>query len=308
MIQVSRASALVLSVILLGACADADRLGPTADAPVSGTPMAAAATQGIVFASFGMMPPQLNSVHTGIVRPSSPSSLLSYLSQVRAKGGRVLVVLGGSTSYRNADNTFSLTKWKSTMDRYRGVNFSSYVADGTIVGHRIIDEPHFPSRWGNKVIPQSTVEEAARYSKQLWPNLPTVVNAPLNWLAASTITYTHLDAGWAMFRAGTHNSPATWAASQVAKAKQKQLGVFSGLNVLDGGDGSSGFRGNLPRKWAMSAAELRSYGSALLSQSYVCGFAMWEYSSSYYNRSDVKSAMADLSAKARSHARTSCRQ
>lgn len=130
------------------------------------------------------------------------------------------------------------------------------------------------------MIPQSTVEAAAKYSKQLWPTLPTIVNAPAHWLAASTITYTSLDAGW----------------------------VFAGLNVLDGGDGSSGFHGNYPKKWAMSANELRTYGSALLSQSYVCGFAMWKYSATYYDRADVKSAMTDLSAQARTHARTSCRQ
>jgi hypothetical protein len=35
---------------------------------------------------------------------------------------------------------------------------------------------------------------------------------------------------------------------------------------------------------------------------------MWRYSDSYYNRADVKSAMAELSAKAKSHAKTSCRQ
>ena len=58
----------------------------------------------------------------------------------------------------------------------------------------------------------------------------------------------------------------------------------------------------------MSAAELRKYGSALLSQSYMCAFSMWRYSSTYYNRADVKSAMADLSATAKSHAKTSCRQ
>ncbi len=59
---------------------------------------------------------------------------------------------------------------------------------------------------------------------------------------------------------------------------------------------------------SMSAAELRRYGTALLGQSYVCAFSMWRYSDSYYNRADVKVVMADLSALAKSHAKTSCRQ
>jgi len=306
-----RVYALAFSIVIFAGCADADRLGPAPEVPdVSATVVAAAGSQpGIVFASFGLTPSQLNTVHTGIVRSTSPSEFLSYLSQVRAKGGRVLVKLsGGDQVVRNDDNTFSLAKWKSMVDRYRKINFSSYVADGTIVGHFLIDEPHFASRWGNKTIPHATLEAAAKYSKQLWPAMPTIVSAPPNWLASTTISYTYLDAGWATYRASTSSSPATWAANQVNKAKSKGLGLVTGLNVLDGGNGSSGFRGNLPKKWAMSANEVRSYGSTLLAQSYMCGFVMWKYSSTYYNRSDVKSAMADVSAKARSHARTSCRQ
>jgi hypothetical protein len=304
-------AALGISMVVMVSCADGDRLGPTAGAdPVSGPDnTAAAALPGIVFASSALTVSQLNSVHTGLVEAPTPSGLLSFLSQVRAKGGRVLIKLaGGESTYRNADGTFNLTKWKSGVDRFRNIDFSSYVADGTIVGHFLVDEPHFASRWGDKAIPQATVEAAAKHSKQRWPNLPTIVNSPANWLASVPVTYVYLDAGWAMFRAKTSTSPANWAALQVNKAKSKGLGLVAGLNVLDGGDGSSGIRGTQPRTWAMSAAELRKYGSALLSQSYVCAFSMWRYSGSYYGRSDVKSAMADLSAQARSHARTPCRQ
>jgi hypothetical protein len=302
---------LGISILVTAGCADDDRLGPTAGAdPISGSDDVAAATQaGIVFSSSALTVSQINSVHTGMVEAPTPSELLSFLAQLRSKGGRVLIKLaGGEKTYRNSDGTFNLTKWKTGVDRYRNINFSSYVADGTIVGHYLVDEPHFASRWGDKGIPQATVEAAAKHSKLRWPNLPTLVNAPANWLASVPVTYVHLDAGWAMFRAKTSSSPATWATLQVNKAKSKGLGLVAGLNVLDGGDGSSGIRGTQPRTWAMSAAELRKYGSALLSQSYVCAFSMWRYGASYYGRADVKSAMADLSAKARSHARTSCRQ
>ena len=61
----------------------------------------------------------------------------------------------------------------------------------------------------------------------------------------------------------------------------------------------------------MSAAEIRTYGTALLNQSYACGFYNWTYQyhgPEYYNRSDIKSALTELSKKAKLHARTSCRQ
>ena len=296
-------------MLLAGACSEDERTGPSVE-PVAESPaMAVAAPPGIVFASFALAPTQLNTVHTGIVGPTSPSAVLSYLSQVKAKGGRVILKLaGGDANMKNADHTFNFTKWKQSIDRYKSVNLDPYINDGTIVANFLLDEPHFPSRWGGKAIPQATVEQVAAYSKARWPKLPTLVNAPANWLAGTTVTYVHLDAAWAMYRASASSNPSQWAQAQVNKAKSKGLGLIAGLNVLDGGDGSSGFHGNYPSKWAMSAAELRTYGSALLAQSHVCGFGMWEYRSSYYDRADIKSALADIAAKARRHTMTSCRQ
>lgn len=285
-------------------------MGPTSDAaPLGETDLPAATLPGIVFSSSALEVSQINSVHTGLVEAPTPSNLLTFLSQLRARGGRVLIKLGGNEkTYKNDDGTFNLTKWKNNVDRYRGIDFSSYVADGTIVGHFLVDEPHFKGRWGDRGISQSVVEEAARHSKLRWSRMPTLVNAPANWLASVPVTYVHLDAAWAMYRSKTSSSPGDWVAQQVKRAKSKKLGLVAGLNVLDGGNGSSGIRGTQPRTWAMSAAELRKYGSALLGNGYVCAFSMWRYSDSYYTRPDIRSAMADLSTKARDHARTSCRQ
>jgi hypothetical protein len=84
--------------------------------------------------------------------------------------------------------------------------------------------------------------------------------------------------------------------------------VVVGMNVLAGGNGSSGIPGWAKGTYAMSASEIRSYGTTLLNQSYACGFFMWMHDTDYYGRSDIKAAMTDLSAKAKSHAKTSCKQ
>ena len=301
---------LVAALLLFaGACGDAEYTGPSAGPAARSPAPAVAAPPGIVFASFALSPSQLNTVHTGIVGPTSPSAVLGYLSQVKSKGGRVILKLsGGDANMKNADNTFNLTKWKQSIDRYRTINLDPYINDGTIVAHFLVDEPHFPSRWGGQVIPQATVEQIAAYSKARWPTLPTVVNAPAHWLAGVSVTYVHLDAAWSIYRASASSNPTQWARNQVDKAKLKGLGLVGGLNVLDGGDGSSGFHGNYPSTWAMSASELRTYGTALLSQAHVCAFGIWRYQSAYYGRPDVKAALADLAASARSHAKTSCRQ
>ena len=312
-------------VIACGACTD-DSAGPSspadlpADAELSPAesidPAAAvldnrSSRPGLVYASFSMTNASLDNVHTGWMSGGSldPSNILSNLSGARAKGGRVIVKLckGKDHYVKNADGTFSLTKWKSLVSRYKNVNLGPYISDGTIIGHYLIDEPHRPQRWGGKGISQQTLEEMARYSKQLWPQMTTIVRVAPSWLASASLQYKYVDAGWTQY---THKKgdPAKWVASEAAAAKRKGLGLVVGLNVLDGGNGSSKIAGWTKGKYAMSASEIRSYGSAMLGESLACGFVQWTHDTKYYGRSDIRSAMADVSSKARAHAKTSCNQ
>jgi hypothetical protein len=282
---------------------------PSDSATITGI-VASSAHSGIVFGTFNMENSLLGSVHTGSLRAGSvASSFLPVLSDARAKGARLVIKLtGGSASHvKNADGTFSFTKWKALIDKARTVDFGPYVADGTIIGHYLIDEPNMAHRWGGKVVPQATIEAMAKYSKQIWPTMHTLVRVVPTWLASAPVTYTYLDAGWAQYTA-VKGDAASWIAREASAAKSKGLGLIASLNVLNGGNGSSKIAGPESGKYSMSAAELRSYGSALLNQTYICGFFQWMYNSTYYGRSDIKSAMSDLSAKARTHVKTSCRQ
>jgi hypothetical protein len=253
----------------------------------------------------------LGPIHTGssVGGALSPSNMLGLLSNARAKGGRYVLkmCMGRDQFIKNADGTFSFTKWKALVDRFKAVNFASYITDGTILGHYLIDEPGRPERWGGKAISAAQIEAMAAYSKQIWPGMPTFVRVVPSWLETSSVKFVHLDAAWFQY-AHRFGDPAKALALEVAAAKRQGLGLAAGMNVLDGGNGSSGIHAYSSNKWAMSAAEIRSYGSALLSQSYICTFHMWMWNASYYGRSDIKSAMAALSAKARAHPRTSCRQ
>jgi hypothetical protein len=339
----------VAILMLVAGCGSNDRLSPSPESPTSAAPtpsdpvgeappdsavgpadptsglpsdstgtvgaiiLASGTQPGIVFGSQGMGAEDLNSVHTGMLRGGgvTPDNVLSLLSAVRAKGGRIVLkmCMGEDKYVKNPDGTFSFTKWKMLVDRFKSVNLAQYISDGTLLGHFLIDEPHRTAKWG-KIISQATVEAMAQYSKQLWPSMPTYVRVVPSWLASAPITYKALDAGWLQYEAGKGN-PATWVASETAIAKNRGLGLVIGLNILDGGNGSSGVPGWSKGKYAMSAAEIRTVGTALLSQSYACGFFNWTYQyfgPTYYARSDIKSALADLSSKAKAHVRTSCRQ
>jgi hypothetical protein len=325
--RASRLRAVTAGLLVLCAACGEDSAGPSSTSALPSDPTGTTADPidvgvaavldtrssrpGIVFGSAAMRNNYLNSVHTGwnTGGPLDPSNILSHLSGARAKGGRVVIKLcKGSDSYvKNSDGTFSLTKWKSLVSRYRNVNLGPYISDGTIIGHYLIDEPHRTARWGGKIIPQATLEAMAKYSKEIWPQMTTMVRVVPSWLASGRVTYRYLDAGWLQYAAGKGDA-AKLVAAEVAAAKGKGLGLVVGMNVLDGGNGSSGIRGTRSGKWAMSATELRKYGTAILGQSYACAYFNWQHNTDYYGRSAIKSAMADLSAKARSHAKSSCRQ
>jgi hypothetical protein len=300
--------ALALIVALGSGCGE-DTVGPSPDLAVL-DPRSSA--PGIVFGTFDLETSDLDRVHTGWMQGGAlaPNTILAKLSATRSKGGRAVIKLcmGKDTYVKNADGTFSLSKWKTLVSRYRSVNLDPYISDGTILGHYLIDEPSRASRWGGKTISQSTLEEMARYSKQLWPNMTTMVRTSPGYLAEVSITYRYLDAAWSQYASVKGTNVGTWIASEVATAKREGLGLVVGLNVLNGGNGTSRIPGTTRGKYAMSASEIRSYGSALLGQSYACGFFNWMFDSNYYGRSDIRSAMADMSAIARSHAKTSCRQ
>jgi hypothetical protein len=294
----------------------ADSTGTPPDSNGSGgspvtTQPAGSLLPGIVFGSFEMQPEYFSSVHTGTVRAGglSTTNILPLLSAARAKGARVVLRLcmGRDSYVKNTDGTFSLSKWKSLVARYKDVSLGSYINDGTILGHFLIDEPQRAEKWGGKPISQATIEEMARYSKQLWPGMATLVRVVPSWLASSSISYTYLDAAWTQYAYGK-GEVGKWITSEVSAAKSRGLGLVMGMNVLDGGNGSSKIAGWTQGRYAMSASEIKSYGTTLLNQTYGCGFFLWTHDLDYYGRSDIKSAMADLSAKARAHTKTSCRQ
>jgi hypothetical protein len=56
-------------------------------------------------------------------------------------------MLAGHERHYKSRGYFDLGKWKARVNRFRGVDFYSYVRDGTIIGHYLIDEPYDAHNW-----------------------------------------------------------------------------------------------------------------------------------------------------------------
>lgn len=84
----------------------------------------------------------------------------------------------------------------------------------------------------------------------------------------------------------------------VADAQRTGLAPVVGLNLL---------RGGTPNRTKMTARQVQSYGSALLSSSYPCAFVSWQYNDAYLSNRSMKSAMKSLRQKAEGRSSRSCR-
>ena len=283
--------------------------GPDAAAvsSVAGLSLANASTGGIPFGDFHLPASLYGKNFSGslVNTSSSTRSLLPVLTAAKKAGVKVVVsFVGADNHYKNSNGTFSLTKWKKRVDAYRKVNFSSFIKDGTIVGHYILDEPHDPANWAGRTISRATVDEMARYSKSIWPTMPTIIRGWPAYLKG--YKYRYLDAAWAQYSARFGNI-STFMANNVRDAKSSGLALVVGLNQLQGG-GPGGLNGFYRRGYySMGASQVRSWGAAILADPYPCAFLSWAYSSKYQGRSDIKSAKSYLAGKARAKGTRSCR-
>jgi hypothetical protein len=276
-----------------------------APAPAPAPPPAPGAYVGIPFGPFGLPAKLYGEEFNATFRALPPKILLSELEAARQAGARVVVRLVGGHSRYKRKGTFDLDLWKARVDRFRDIDFSSYIDDGTIVGHFILDEPNDRSNWGGKVISRATVDEMARYSKGLWPSMPTIVRGWPAYLKG--YDYQYLDAAWAQYsdRFGPISS---FMSDNVRDAKAAGLALVVGLNLLDGGTKASGIKGFSKGKHSMSPSQVKTWGNALLSDSYVCAFLSWKYTDAYFSRAGIKSALADLSEKAKGMPNKGCRR
>jgi hypothetical protein len=242
---------------------------------------------------------------TGSLLAARPDSLAFYLEAARWANARILISLVGSESrFVGDDGHFSLEIWKRRVDRFRGIDLSSYIEDGTIIGHYIMDEPHDPSNWGGKVVTRTEVDEMARYSKELWPTMATIIRGKPDYLKG--YQYKYLDAAWMQYTV-QFGGIEGFISSNVQDAKASGLVLVGGLNVINGGSKNSGIPGRRPGKYGMSANEIKTWGGALLAEPSTCAFIVWEYDSKYFSRPDIKGAFEALVNQARTIPKKRCR-
>jgi hypothetical protein len=258
---------------------------------------------GIPFGSWHLPTELYGSVHTGVLKETYPTRFVSDIEAARRAGTRVVLNLVGSEArLRDERGRFSLELWKKRVNRYRGIDISPYIADGTVVGHYLMDEPQDRSNWAGVPVTLAEVDEMARYSKELWPGMATIIRGWARELKG--YNYQYLDAAWAQYheRFGDIDQ---FVANNVRDAEEAGLNLVVGLNLLAGG-GRSGWKGYYKDRSAMNDSQITSWGKALLAAPTVCAFISWRHNEAYFARPDVQAALEEVSQHARSLPKRSC--
>jgi hypothetical protein len=305
----------VFALVLLGACT---LLSPSASpppaAPVVIPSDLAPASSPVPFGFWGLntflTPAGLADVkaRTGLTVVQLATSGAGYtlgtlLPLMRESGVRITLRLTGDHEFyttRNGD--FDLAAWKVALDQWNPADLAPFVADGTLAGHMLLDdivnfEGHDPTA--------AELEEMARYSRARLPGLMVYVREEAQRMpkpAGGRYQYVQFAVNQYTTRRGEVQA---YTDDNMRASREMGLGVINGLNIADGGDGSSGQPGWGKGFWAMSPDEIRRYGSVLATQEGVSMFLCWEYDGAerwsdgsigadYFRRPDVEAALRDL--------------
>jgi hypothetical protein len=243
----------------------------------------------------------------------SPSGIIKRINAARTYHHQLMLVLAGG-AHKNyiTRGRFDLTKWKRRMDGYRQANIQSAVraavADGTVIGNNIMDEPNHPS-WGG-VMTKPLLDRMAAYVKGIFPTLPVGVSIRWDW--RSNERYKTIDFIVTQY-VSRFGSVTAWRNNAMAAARENRIALAFAFNPLNGGTkirgcplGRTGGKGTYAGNCRMTPAQIREAGFALGSSA--CAVLMWKYDAGFMSKAANIKAFRDVGAKLASNSRQSCRR
>ena len=230
-----------------------------------------------------------------------------------------MLAMTADRAYYITNGRFDLAKWKSRLNTLNTATIrdavAKGVADGTIVGNKLIDEPEIPS-WGG-VLTKSMIDQMASYAKNIFPTLPMGIthgSAGFKW--HSSERYRVLDWVGVQYVYNYNNgNVAGWRSEVLNFAQANHVTPVFALNILDGGvrDRSgawdcprTGGRGTISTYCRMTADQVESYGRAVGTSG--CALLMWRYDDAFMAKSANVTAFKNVASLLSSKPRRSCRR
>lgn len=264
-------------------------------------------------------------VFTASIGSTNPKNILERIATARAKGIKlILTMTGGGHQNYLTDGVFDMAKWQAKMDAYNTASIASAVsgavADGTVIGNSVMDEPHVSGQgdgntWGPRgTMTKARVDEMCAYVKRMFPTLPVGVVHPHHAFEPDN-SYRVCD--FLVDQYSSRQGDVTRFRDEgLAQARRDGIAIAFSINILNGGiqakrrgpwdcslDTTEG-RGTHKPNCRMTAAQVREWGVLLGSAG--CAFILWRYDDVYMANPDNQRAFADVANVLATKPRRSC--
>jgi hypothetical protein len=235
--------------------------------------------------------------------------LAGHIAAARARGIRlVLVMTGGAHTRYKTDGVFDQAKWEAAMDAFDTPAIrdavAAGVADGTIIGNTVMDEPQQSGTdakaWGPPgTMTKARVDGLCGYVKAIFPTLPVGVGHDHNVFETGN-SYQVCEFIIAQYAARKGNV-VTWRDGALSLAARDGLAIIFSLNLLDGGTqdrtgvldcAGTGGLGTHGINCRMTPAQVRDWGK-LLGQA-GCALLSWRYDGTFMARPENQAAISDV--------------
>jgi hypothetical protein len=250
---------------------------------------------------------------------SNRSSIAAQIANARAKHMHIVLVLTGGAhtntnlgcclSIQNGRATFDRARWNTTLATFNVQSvrdsIAAGVADGTIIGANVMDEPYNNSTdpdgatWGPAgTMNKARVDSLCQAVQAIFPTLPAGVGHQHNLFDQNgryQVCQFIIDAYSLRF-----GSVTAWRDAGTLMAGQEHRQTIFSLNVLDGGCVAGA-----PR-CPMTDQQVKDYGSALVSSG--CALTMWRYDATYFANTANKAAFQFLANLAAAQPGKTCRR
>jgi hypothetical protein len=248
------------------------------------------------------------------------NSIVQRINAARLKRHRlVLAMTGGQSREYTTNGKFDLGKWKARMNTFNTSTIkqavAAAVADGTVIGNKLIDEPETP-KWGGAVT-KPMIDAMASYVKNMFPTLPVGVayGAPgFRWRASEhyrVVDWVVSQYQWSFNQGGI----TAWRDEVLRWARAEGVTPGFSLNIMDGGINDkvgswdcagTGGKGTIAQRCRMTADQVRSWGRAIGPSG--CVMLMWRYDDAFMSKSANQAAFRDVASLLNSSPRRSCRR
>jgi hypothetical protein len=309
----------------------ADTAVVTLTAPTAAAPTLPSGTgSGIPFGPFAAWEGSSLKANTGMftltVTSVTPSNIVSKISEARTTKTKLLLVMtGGAHDNYLTFGVFDRAKWDAKMDSFNQPAIQSAVAgavaDGTIVGNVVMDEPNVSgsgdgNTWGPPgTMTKARVDSLCGYVKQLFPTLPAGVQHRHD-IFEPTKSYRVCD-----FLASQYSSRigdvTSFRDSGLAMARRDGHAILFAMNIMNGGvqdkDGvwdctsaGQGGLGTYSPNCRMTAEQVHDVGLTLGPAG--CGFMIWRYDATFMADPANQQAFRDIGTRLASATPKACRR